>query len=122
MNSFSKGLSFHLIVRIQVDVGWKLAYYSINSISFEFVIIMKRSTSLTLALFCFIGMASHGLVWKKYQAMAKIDFYLRQQSFTKSSESGCSFLLLICFSVSRLCVPEHHAEKIQTRQIKQKSW
>ena len=83
---------------------------------------MKRSTSLTLALFCFIGMASHGLVWKKYQAMAKIDFYLRQQSFTKSSESGCSFLLLICFSVSRLCVPEHHAEKIQTRQIKQKSW
>lgn len=83
MNSFSKGLSFHLVVRIQVDVGWKLAYYSINSISFEFVIIMKRSTSLTLALFCFIGMASHGLVWKKYQAMAKIDFYLRQQSFTK---------------------------------------
>ena len=52
---------------------------------------MKRSTSLTLALFCFIGMASHGLVWKKYQATAKIDFCLRQQSFTKSSEVAAVF-------------------------------
>lgn len=72
---------------------------------------MKRSTSLTLALFCFIGMASHGLVWKKYQSAAKIDFCLRQQSFTKSSESGCSFLLLVCFLVSLLCVPNNNKTK-----------
>ena len=74
MNSFSKGPSFHLVVRIQVDVGWKLAYYSINSISFEFVIMMKRSISLTLALFCFIDMASHSLVWKNISPQQKSIF------------------------------------------------
>ena len=97
MNSFSKGLSFHLVVRIQVDVGWKLAYYSINSISFEFVIIMKRSTSLTLALFCFIEYGQSWFGLEKISGQAKIDFCLRQQSFTKSSESGCSFFIVGMF-------------------------